>query len=101
LDLFECWAKKFISTATTWALYELTKNKEIQAKLREELAAVSTDSPTMDELNSLPYLDTIVRETLRLHAPVSTNSREATTEDVLPLENPVIDRNGKTHYKLR
>ena len=30
-----------------------------------------TDSPTMDQLNSLPYLESVVREALRLYAPVS------------------------------
>lgn len=88
-------------TATTWALYALAKGKEIQVKLREELSTVSTDSPTMDDLNALPYLDAVVRETLRLHCPVSANSRVATSDDVLPLEKPVIDRNGKAHYHLR
>ncbi|KAJ7672920.1 hypothetical protein B0H17DRAFT_1242967 [Mycena rosella] len=39
-------------------------------KIREELLTMSTANPTMDELNCLPYLETVVRETMRLHAPV-------------------------------
>jgi hypothetical protein len=42
----------------------LTKNKDIQVKLREELTTVPTDNPSMDELNAPPYLDAVVRETL-------------------------------------
>ena len=40
-----------ISTALTWALFSLTQNVTAQARLREELLSVSTDNPTMEELN--------------------------------------------------
>jgi cytochrome P450 len=62
------------STAVTWALFALTQNLPSQTRLREELQTVSTDSPTMDELNALPYLDCVVRETLRAYAPVTITS---------------------------
>jgi hypothetical protein len=58
------------SAAATWALFALTQNVEVQKRLRDELLTVSTDKPTMDELNGLPFLDCVVRETLRLYAPV-------------------------------
>ncbi|KAF9534062.1 cytochrome P450 [Crepidotus variabilis] len=83
------------STATTWALFALTQAPLVQAKLREELLTVSTDNPTMDELNALPYLDAVVRETLRLHAPVTAAIRMAVQDDVLPLGQPVIGANGE------
>jgi hypothetical protein len=51
------------STAVTWALFALTQNPTAQKRLREELLSISTDCPTMDELNALPYLDCVVRET--------------------------------------
>ena len=66
----------------------------MQQKLREELLAVPTDTPTMEELNALPYLDLIVRETLRLHAPVTITSRMAVEDDVLPLATPLTDKHG-------
>jgi cytochrome P450 len=69
-----------ISTATTWALFALTQNMAAQNRLREELLAVSTDNPTMDQLNELPYLDCVVRETLRVHAPVPSTSSHALFE---------------------
>ncbi|KAF9036828.1 cytochrome P450 [Panaeolus papilionaceus] len=82
------------STATTWALYALTQSPEVQDKLREELIAVSTDTPTMDELNSLSYLDSVVREVLRLYAPVPGTLRSAAKDDVLPLSEPIRDSDG-------
>ncbi|KAF5318106.1 hypothetical protein D9619_012269 [Psilocybe cf. subviscida] len=83
------------STATTWALYALTQNLEAQKKLREELLAVDTENPTMDQLNALPYLDAVVRETLRVHAPVPSTMRMAVHDDVLPLGEPVRNKNGE------
>ncbi|KAJ7144946.1 cytochrome P450 [Mycena crocata] len=89
------------STATTWALFALTQNVAAQTRLRNELLALPTDNPTMDELNGLPYLDCVVRETLRLHAPVPGTIRKATQDDVVPLAIPFIDVNGVVHESLK
>ncbi|KAJ7210942.1 hypothetical protein C8J57DRAFT_1257023 [Mycena rebaudengoi] len=45
--------------------------------LLEELMIVSTDNPTMKELNALPYLENVVRETLRVHTPLVSVRRQA------------------------
>ena len=58
------------STAMSWTLFGLCQNLEAQRKLREELLALATDNPTMDELRSLPYLDMAVREYLWPYSPV-------------------------------
>ncbi|KAJ6457452.1 cytochrome P450 [Mycena vitilis] len=89
------------STATTWALFALTQNTAAQTRLRNELLAVSTEDPSMDELNALPYLDCVVRETLRLHAPVPATMRVATQDDVVPLSQPYTDTKGVVHETLR
>jgi len=82
------------SIATTWALFALTQSPEVQDKLRKQLLAVETDNPTMDELNALPYLDAVVRETLRLYPPLPSSMRVATEDDILPLGQPAKDKNG-------
>ncbi|KAJ7800339.1 cytochrome P450 [Mycena leptocephala] len=89
------------STAVTWALFALTQNPTAQERLREELLSIPTDRPTMDELNALPYLDCVVRETLRMYAPVPATSRTAFRDDVVPLGTPVTDTYGKVHESLR
>ena len=55
----------------------------------------------MDELNALPYLDAVVRETLRLHSPITFLVREAKKDDVIPLSEPFTDRYGRVHKEIR
>ncbi|KAJ7088434.1 cytochrome P450 [Mycena belliarum] len=88
------------SVATSWALHALSLHTAAQAKLREELLTISTDNPTMEELNSLPYLEMVVREVMRAHAPVVFTQRMAMEDDVLPLSKPYIDRDGNSHDSL-
>ncbi|KAL0574562.1 hypothetical protein V5O48_007399 [Marasmius crinis-equi] len=88
------------STSTTLAIYLLCIKPENQSKLRAELLSVPTDSPSMDQLNALPYLDAVVRETLRVLAPVQSTVREAMKDDVIPLGKPYVDRYGREHDVL-
>lgn len=55
------------STAITWALFALAQAPNVQHKLRQELRSIPTNIPTMDQLQSLPYLENVVREVLRLY----------------------------------
>ncbi|KAF7341221.1 hypothetical protein MVEN_01857500 [Mycena venus] len=89
------------SDSATWALFSLAANVDVQNRLRKEILTVETDDPTMDELNALPYLDAVVRETLRCHAPVVQIQRVAMRDDdVIPLSKPYTDRNGVIHDKI-
>ncbi|KIK36433.1 hypothetical protein CY34DRAFT_16395 [Suillus luteus UH-Slu-Lm8-n1] len=51
----------------------------------------------MDELVELSYLDAVVRETLRLHAPVPSTVRVAMKDDILPVDTPFTDKYGVVH----
>ena len=82
------------ASATAWCLFALTQHPEVQNKLREELRSADIERPTMDDLLALPYLDAVVRETLRVFPPVSTTIRTATKEDLIPLNTPFTDKNG-------
>ncbi|KAF8174471.1 cytochrome P450 [Mycena galopus ATCC 62051] len=89
------------STATAWALYALSLDIRVQTKLREELFSLPNDSPTMDELNSLPYLERdAVRESLRVHAPAEFTTRVAMEDDVIPLSKPYADRRGRLYNSI-
>ncbi|TDL20681.1 cytochrome P450 [Rickenella mellea] len=89
------------SSETMWCLHALSYLPEIQAKLREELLTVQTDTPSMAELDALPYLDVVMRETLRLHAAVPATFRQAAVDDVIPLSEPYKDRKGQLRYEIR
>ncbi|KAI8982890.1 hypothetical protein BD414DRAFT_508609 [Trametes punicea] len=44
--------------------------RRVHQRLREELLAVETKSPTMVELDALSYLDCVVREMMGPHVPM-------------------------------
>ena len=89
------------SSATTWTLFSLTQEPQYQVKLREELLTLATDTPSMEELNNLPYLDAVVREALRLHSPAPITIRVAKENDVIPLEKPFADVDGKMQNEIK
>jgi cytochrome P450 len=84
-----------------WVLYALSQDKEAQTKLREEIFTISTENPTMDDLNGLPYMDAVVRETLRLYPALPSILREAGKDDCIPLSKPFTDKKGIVHNEIR
>jgi hypothetical protein len=66
------------SSTLTWCLYALVQNPQTQSKLRSALRAISTSctqSELTDEILKCKYLDWVVREVLRVHAPVTSTMR--------------------------
>ena len=59
----------------------------MQERLREEIRQLGTDSPDMEQIKSLKYLDYVVREGLRLYPPIPSTSRVAMKDDIIPLSN--------------
>jgi len=53
-------------TTLAWVLYELHRNPEALAKVRDEVVALGPD-PDPDALAGLPYLGAVCQETLRMH----------------------------------
>jgi len=55
-----------------WAIAELVNHPEIQTKLRKEIRDVLGGETPLTEscLQKLPYLQAVVKETLRLHSPI-------------------------------
>ncbi|KAG2085843.1 cytochrome P450 [Suillus cothurnatus] len=83
------------SISLTWALIELSRHPNVQTCLREELLAFGSD-PTYDQLKaSLPYLDAVVHEILRLHPPLGEFIRLAAADDIIPLSEPVRTVSGE------
>ncbi|CCM04915.1 uncharacterized protein FIBRA_07112 [Fibroporia radiculosa] len=76
-------------------LYELSRSPNMQTQLRNEIEAFCERTgrePTCDDLvnaTQLPFLDAVVRESLRTKAVLTTIAREAVKEDVLALQFPI------------
>ncbi|KAG2418345.1 hypothetical protein HFD88_001446 [Aspergillus terreus] len=68
------------ANALTWASYHLALNPQIQETLRAEIRAAvpSADAPvTWQQLESMPYLNGVMHEVLRLYPTVPMTGREA------------------------
>ncbi|KAJ7126049.1 cytochrome P450 [Mycena epipterygia] len=93
------------TTANTmsWTLFELSKQLEVQAKLRAEIMATERamhargDTEfTYTDFEAMSYTIAVMKETFRFY-PVSYNSvREAARDEVLPLSKPLVTKSGKT-----
>ncbi len=71
------------TTANTlaWAFYLLATHPEQCHKLLDELRGVlGGRPPTVDELANLPYLDMVVKETMRLYPPVWMQPRSTVAD---------------------
>ncbi|KAI8616458.1 cytochrome P450 [Chytriomyces sp. MP71] len=73
------------STTSSWMLFELARRPEIIADLLKEQSMVLTGKPdtpahllpdlTLESLKQLTLMDCVMKETLRLHAPIHTIMR--------------------------
>ncbi|KAI9636876.1 cytochrome P450 [Dioszegia hungarica] len=90
------------STALTWILYLLAQYPEEQKRLREESLGVDNERLSLEAISSLPYLDGVVREALRLFPPVAGRVSEAAKDMVVPLGRAVQGQDGKVmeHIKV-
>jgi trans-cinnamate 4-monooxygenase len=55
-----------------WALAEVVNHPAVQRKVRDEIKAVVADHEPITEstIHRLPYLQAVIKETLRLHSPI-------------------------------
>lgn len=95
MDLF------FGGTETTgntieWAMAELLHNPEKMKTAREELHTTIGKQTVVTETNisNLPYMQAIVKETLRLHPPIPLISRKNTHSD-LGLSGFTVPKNSR------
>jgi len=83
------------ATSTTWALYFLSRDREVYRRWKDEAAALGGRVPTADDAPRLPYALGIFKEALRLYPPAFLLDRVA-TEDVevggylIPRRTPVF-----------
>ncbi|XP_043105144.1 sterol 26-hydroxylase, mitochondrial-like [Puntigrus tetrazona] len=73
------------SNTVLWALYLLSRDPEAQEALYQDVTRVLNGDkiPTAQEVNSMPYLKAVVKETLRMYPVVPMNSRVISENDVV------------------
>ncbi|CAL8387621.1 sterol 26-hydroxylase, mitochondrial isoform X1 [Gadus morhua] len=70
------------SNTLMWALHLLSKNPEAQETLYKEVSD-HTDILSAEEVNSMPYLKAVIKETLRMYPVVVMNARRNIEKDVV------------------
>ncbi|KAJ3799125.1 cytochrome P450 [Lentinula aff. detonsa] len=85
-----------------WAAYEISRNPELQARLRAEIRAAEETIAdrgetefTMQDFEDMPILNAMAKETLRYHPVAIHLYRTAYEDDVLPLLKPIVGKDGK------
>ena len=75
----------FDTTAVTLAnaFFHLARNPRCYEALRDEVSRCKQDL-SLEDLKSLRYLQSVLRETLRLNSPATTNSRMALCDTKMP-----------------
>jgi cytochrome P450 len=71
VSILLAYCSSFDRATLTWIIVELCRDTDLQDRLRTELLSTYPHvDPNIDDLtNTLPLLDAIVHETLRVHPP--------------------------------
>ena len=100
-------AAAHLTTAHTfsWTLFLLAQHPEVMRKLREEISThVAGNIPTLEELERLPFLEAVIKESMRI-LPASSYSQRMVVEPTAlgPVRmnpgTPVIFSQFITHHR--
>ena len=105
LDFFNSLNVSLIGMTLSYLAYEMANNPEIQERLQEEIDQAFDEAgdkfPDYNVIQSLPYLDMVIHETLRFHPPVGMNFRNAERDYQLPDSNLIIRKSECIVYNAR
>ncbi|KYQ53752.1 Cytochrome P450 6k1 [Trachymyrmex zeteki] len=90
-----------IGTAIAYALYDLGQHPEHQDTIYNEIQTqVSGKELTMDLINGLSFLNSVVVESLRLHPPLPVTDRITTRDYELPGSGLIIEKNIPVYVSI-
>ena len=82
-----------------WALYLLGEHPDALEQASAEARAVLTDQPpTPEQLKELTFLDTVIKETLRLYPPIHVGNRRAA--DDIAVEGFPVPKDNRVMYSI-
>lgn len=86
----------------SYLAYALSNHPDIQQKLQEEVdqafEAADGEFPDYTTVQSLPYVDMVIHETLRLYSPAPLSMRTCTQDYILPGTDFTIKRNDTLSF---
>ncbi|KIM58519.1 hypothetical protein SCLCIDRAFT_16779 [Scleroderma citrinum Foug A] len=95
------------SHTINWTLLELARNAEMQTRLRAEIrereSIIRSRGDlqfTVNDLESMPYLTAIIKESLRCNNAAPQVYRMAGQDSILPLSKPITTKSGKLMLEL-
>ncbi|KAF5314303.1 hypothetical protein D9619_011868 [Psilocybe cf. subviscida] len=86
------------SGAMARVLHLLAQYPEVQEKLRAEVTEAfhhQDEAIDFNNVSALPYLDAVIKETLRVHPPIPTIFRRTLKDIVIPLYHPITGTDGR------
>ncbi|XP_059441686.1 cytochrome P450 94A1-like [Corylus avellana] len=84
------------SSALTWYLWLLSKNPHVESEVLKEIKEKS-EAPVYEEVKDMVYTHASLCESMRLYPPVSTDTKEAVNDDVLP-DGTVMKKGMRVTY---
>ncbi|KAI0298376.1 cytochrome P450 [Multifurca ochricompacta] len=91
-------------TSMGWILFQLANHPDEQRQLREEILAARAgengDDSRMVNLDTLSFMNAVIKETLRFDTVVPHLFREAIRDEVVPLSKPIRSKSGKVIEEL-
>ena len=85
------------SAALTWFFWLVSKNPRVEKQILKEINETSETSSAYNEVKDMVYTHAALCESMRLYPPVPDDTKEATTDDVLP-EGTVVKKGEKVTY---
>ena len=73
-----------VATAVTWFIYLMSKHPRVQLKLKNELLEQNIEQISVEQLDSLTYLECVIRELFRFAPPLHSSLRTVMADDQLP-----------------
>ncbi|CAF2871284.1 unnamed protein product [Rotaria sp. Silwood2] len=72
------------AAAVAWFIHLISKHPRVQTKIKAELAQHTEHNLSIDQVDSLVYLDCVIEEVLRFVSPATGVTRTLTIDDQFP-----------------